>query len=388
MSKNPRLYQLNKIEYKQKEVIKMREKKEEHVHLARIISKNVNGDLERFKNKAAEFPHFTGLARLPLIFYELAHYIDKKKGDIICLQEASKPMVPELVASLKNKGLEAIDHAYNSSPGSFHYIFAYDPTVYRCISVEQLFLTVSGEPTLNSDELSKEEKFNRHFGVEFERSSPLFILEHVESGKQIGVVNNHFGLPNEHRELVAEELCKRLSHIKLPLILTGDFNQFVFGGNPRGELHMPQINKFRQHGYAWLSESLGSTELNSTFINFPYDFTRYLTKEQIAHVQGLEKEGRYEEVRDFYIRFITENNISVLGGCLDGAFVTNLDAEKLKLSKSKYCLFADNKRIKGDISEDEVQRMTVESYNKRDSNGNIKCSYASDHILLHTTVGI
>ena len=169
------------------------------------------------------------------------------------MQEVSTAILPRLQEFLESKKLKVLAVPYNPSAGdsTFNYVFAYDINLFSLVGTEQIYLTESGHPLQKREPLAREEIFSHNFDSEFEKSSQMVILEKKDSREQFIVVNNHFGMSNEHRLLAAQSLCQKLLSIQKPIILVGDFNQFD-SSIPEVRLYQEQIEVFKQHGFTWV----------------------------------------------------------------------------------------------------------------------------------------
>ena len=367
------------------------------VNETRIVSWNINSDrrveiLDRppFMYTANAFKPYSVHERFPMISAAMDYFQTEKKVDLFALQEVEDSILPTLCDYLRSKGLEVLSVKYNPTDLAFNYIFAYDPTVYRCISTDQIYLTRSGEATVDREKLSKDALFDQHLDSEFEKSCQRIQLEEITTGKKFIVINTHLGLTNKHRLLAAEMLCSKLVGITMPMVLVGDFNQFD-ARQAESALLMDQIEIFKRNGFRWDSECLQAREPKGTFVTFPYDITRFLKKDDFAEYDALKarydalairEEGNAEyaalcrEIRGFYNTKIAEKDIKLLSTSLDAVFSKGcIDSalSEVKPSRCKAILFANGHRVKPAPDGTVIQAMALEGYDKGE------CPFPSDH---------
>jgi hypothetical protein len=366
----------------------MKSSREKTREILQIVSWNINSDHRveifdkpPFMYTANAFKNYSVHKRFPMISASIDYFRDIKKVSLFAIQEIEDSILPELIKHFKSKGLEILSMKYNPSKLAFNYAFAYDPSLYACKSISQIYLTLSGKSTHNREILSKEELFSQHLDSEFERSSQLTELENINSKKQFVIVNNHFGLSNKHRLLASDMLCKKIADIVKPMVLVGDFNQFD-ANVKTAVLYTEQIKIFKHYGFKWVSECLQSQEPKGSFITFPYDINRFLNNDDFLEYDKLKDEKDYDAIRNFFVKKICEKDIPLFSTSLDGVFSKNMEykEEKIQLSSCKAILFADGERIKPMPTAEDIQKMAVKSYQAG------KCNFPSDHLPLLTKV--
>ncbi|MBP9727375.1 MAG: hypothetical protein KBD83_07940 [Gammaproteobacteria bacterium] len=304
------------------------------------FSWNVNSD-RRFKGPLGEaFLNHSSVERFPMMARAISNLASDTPAPLIALQEVDDAVLPLLIAYLQSINLMIETVKYNPSQpmdNVFNFIFAYDPTVYHITKTEQLYYTLDGT-TLSHEErrtLSKEELFKRHFDYELEKSSQLVWLEHIATDAPFLFINNHPGLTETHRLLVAQRLCDHLASIpSVNKILVGDFNQFKI--TPRGappQLLQEQIDIFRSNGFTWVSESLLSDESSIPFISFPYDIDHLLDEGDRAGIKRLiedaakaeknsdDRSRKAQAIYQWYIDIIERKLIPLQSTYLDAAFM-------------------------------------------------------------------
>lgn len=247
----------------------------------------------------------------------------------------------------------------NFAPAT-NYVFAYDPSLYECMNVEQMYLTLSGGPTENREQLSKEELFRQHLDAAFERSCQFIKFIKTDSGEEFFVGNVHLDLSNKHREVASNMLCERVAGIDKPMMLVGDFNQFD-ARIPEPVIFMDQVEIYKRHGFTWASEDLLSKGMKATFVAFPYDINRFLTKEDFIEYDRLKEQKDYDAIREFFVNKFS--GINPITTCLDSVFTKNiaLPEEKTKPPRCKAMMFSHGERVKPIPDEKAIKKMAVES---------------------------
>ena len=382
-----------------------------------ILSWNINSDRRvEIKNKAPfmytanAFENCSVHHRFSAIASVLDYYFfwssPEQHVNLFALQEVEDSILPNLTAYFKSRGLEVLVNKYNPTSMAFNFVFAYNPNTHRITKQSQIYLTLSGQPTENREQLSKPELFHQHLESEFEKSIQVIELEEIKEGYpsyNFTVLNNHFGLSNKHRLLAANMLCERLANITTPLIAVGDFNQFD-ETNPVAALLMPQIKLLQDCGFHWDSQSLHIKEPNGTFITFPYDIMRFLNATDIAEYdlikaqfdvqqkklnvsaadyqeQKIQFERVLQDIRQFFVGKITTHNIPLVSTALDGVFSRNLTVthcDSAVFEKQPPFLVP----MEPKPSASEIQRLAVEAYAKGD------CLFPSDHLPILAKIAI
>lgn len=328
-----------------------------------VDPREAGGPVEpRYEALSEAFSECSVHERFPLITARIDWFLNKGYSTV-ALQEVNNSILPHIVAHLESKGLEVFCQKYNPDDSSFNHVFAIDPKKYRLIETYPIYLTLSGEPTNNRAELSKEELFKQNLGTAFEKSSQVSIVEDLVSGQRLFFVGNHLGLTNEHRKLAALMLCLKLAHIKDPLILVGDFNQFdsLF---KESKLFFEQIDIFVQNGFKWDGESLYQEGPYCTFAGFLYDYERYCTPTDRVELERLKVANDYPGIREFFIRLIIEKAIPLLGTAMDSVFTKNIPPESK--SKCKVYMFFDGQRVKPIPENEELEKRLLETLSKGD----------------------
>jgi endonuclease/exonuclease/phosphatase family metal-dependent hydrolase len=348
----------------------------------RILTWNINSDRrvelqddEKYKYTAIPFADFSVHQRFTYIAANIDYLVKEKQVSLLALQEVEDSVLPKLKAHLESIGLNVITAKYNPTPMAFNLLFAYDPAKYCFVDSKQIYLTLSGTSTDNRDSLTKDELFAQNLNQPFEKSSLLVHLRDNSNGNEFCIVNNHLGLSNKHRLLASNLLCSKLSEIKLPMVLVGDFNQFD-DAVPEARLLMQQIEVFENHGFNWTSKCLQTQHPGGTFVSYPYDIDRFLDKRtDLPELDALKAKADYEGIRKFYINKITEKNIPLFSTSLDAVFEKNTaHAEAGKPSRCKALLFGQAGRIKPVPDAATIHNMALASYQKG------ICELPSDHL--------
>lgn len=354
----------------------------------KIVFWNINSDrrVEIFDQPpymytANAFKDYSVHKRFPMIAEGLDYFRKKKNISLFALQEVEDSILPEIIKYFQSKGFAILPAMkYNPTDLAFNFVFAYDPTLYTCVNPpEQIYLTATGKPSPKDRQgIDKKLLMDQHYDSEFERSAQVIELEELSSGKQFVIVNNHFGLTNKHRLQVAEKLCKELADIKKPMVLVGDFNQYDFD-NKESVLFKKQIEIFEKHGFKWDSECLQSQEPKGTFVTFPYDITRFLSKTDFSEYDALKVKIDYKAIKDFFVSKIEKYNIPLVSTSLDGVFSKNTNNSSENQTKPSFCkaiLFANGERIKPTPTAETIQKLALNSYKKD------KCIFPSDHLSV------
>lgn len=354
---------------------------------------NVNSDRRVDDPKQPFAPGFSDLtfkARFPINMAFFESILNDNNNTFFALQEANDTARDLLKDFFEQKRLTVLTAKYAdpADPGSFSFVFAFNPATYDLIATTQFYYTETGKFTPPEERavLSKDAKISRHCGTEFEKSAQLIRLRHKESNKEILVVNTHPGLEMNHRILAMKRLCETLQNERGIVIAGGDYNQFD-SSVAEPVLCMDQIKVLQENGFHWASEGLSKVGLKSTFIGFPFDIARFLNKSDFAELDEIKQDpANLPQLRHFFIRKLLEKQISLFGSCLDAIFTRGLP-EEARVSVSSLTMF--NRRVLDTTQiEDKkaFQDRFIQHFVEHDANTPAESPIGSDHMALSATI--
>ncbi len=306
-----------------------------------LFSLNVNCDRRNDNPNgpfAAAFADLSFQSRFSVTMALIKSAYKKCSETVFLFQEASDEACDILKTSLKEMGLDVLTNKYAPDRGAFNFVFAFNPELYKLEEIKQIYYTESGLPTSpeEREQLTKDEKIQRHCGTEFEKSAQLVRLFHKEANKSLLLVNTHPGLENEHRLQAMSKLCEALEQEKGIVILAGDFNQFD-KRVPEAKLFDEQIDILEENGFHWESKNLSNQGLKSTFISFPFDIFRFFNREDFAELDQVKEQNDPVALREFCINKIQEKNISLFGACLDAIFTRGINQPVTTKAYMMFC---------------------------------------------------
>ncbi len=166
-------------------------------------------------------------------------------------------------------------------------MFAFNPNKYRLNGEpSRVAFTTSGDFLSNEMRrtMSQDEIKQHNLGVDFEKSAQVIPLVNIETGQAFKIYNTHPGLTNDHRLACMDILGSYIrrdveEHPELNIILSGDFNQFDME-SPVSCVLEAQVQKIKDMGLDYVSQSLLDSGQGTTFFADPYDLMRHLSKEQ------------------------------------------------------------------------------------------------------------
>lgn len=304
----------------------------------KIVSHNVDDHPGyRFPNHptlgyvSIAFPELEFKNRFPLLeaFYQSEI---KKNTNLFALQEVGAGAVPLLKNLFEKHNFECIVSKYNLHEGSANYLFAYKKDQFLIKDTKQIYFTKTGKSL--SDEqrvtMSKDEKIEHNFKVEFEKSAQVITMARMNSPESdFTIVNVQPGLTNEHRELAMDTLGKALAD-KSPTLMMGDFNQFDSTKN-ENKVYEKQRKILEDHGFQSTTKHLADSGLKATFIAHPYDVLRFFSKEERNQFEELKLKNP-DKMRQFLLDFIEEKNIDLVSTTLDDCYIKGLTLQQCKTS--------------------------------------------------------
>lgn len=293
----------------------------------KMASLNMNSDrrVEQDGPTKRAFNDFSLEHRYPTTERFIESLVQTKHVNCFALQEIDENALRRLKATFDRLNFNYVTTSYCLDRGSFFFMFAYDATKMAVLDEDQCYYTESGLPTTDEDRkiLTRDEKFQRHLDVEFEKSAQVFTLHTFEDDKRYCVANTHPGLTNKHRLLAMQKLVDFIEARQTRMggesrtIVVGDMNQFdTRVCEPR--TWMDQVQVLTAAGYCWQSAGLEHEGAKSTFLSFPYDIFRFLSGDEKTQLKTLETANDPIALRRFYLDKC--KTISVMGGCLDGCY--------------------------------------------------------------------
>lgn len=319
-------------------------------------------------------------------------FFNQELNDVACAQ---------LTKFYEGLGLKVESTKYTTHSGAFNYLFAYNPEYYEVEKRSQVYYTKTGKPTSQEerDSLSKEENIQNHFGTEFEKSAQLIWVRNKITGTTTLDVNMHPGLEigldrktglivdeMNHRILAMKRLCEQLQNEHGNVILIGDFNQF----DPRflePTIYADQIKVLQSYGFRWASEGLCRVGMKATFVSKPYDFEHLLAAEKLAEFRALKQNiTDQNELRLAIVKFIQDNNVCVIGTCLDGVFTRGLPETASITVKS--CTLFHRKIVYTDEIENgkAFQDQYLQHFVDNRADAGVEPVIGSDHMAMSMTV--
>lgn len=306
-------------------------------------------------------------------------FFNQELNDVACIQ---------LTKFYEELGLQVESTKYTTDAGAFNYLFAYNPEYYEVVKTSQVYYTESGEPTSPDERkaLSKEEKIQRHFGTEFEKSAQLIWTRNKITGTVTLDVNMHPGLEPKHRILAMTRLCEKLKNENGIIVLIGDLNQFD-PNIPVPAIYMDQIKVLQNHGFLWASEGLSKIGMKGTFVSKPYDIFHLLSPEKLAEFKAmLQNITDPNALRSAIVKFIQDNNVCIVGTCLDGVFTRGVPEAASITVKS--CTLFHRKIVYTDEMENgkEFQNQYLQHFKDNRADAGVEPVIGSDHMALSVTV--
>lgn len=206
---------------------------------------------------------------------------------IFALQELDNEAVSLLQKYFDDVGYSHIHTGYCPDKYAFKFMYAYNPNYVKISDIKQIYFTESGLATSDEERLtlSKEEKIRRHCETEFEKSAYI-----VTVNNKYLLVNTYQSLTNPHKLAAMTKLTHALSNETLPIIIVGDFNMFDMDNSNNIVFH-EQINILMDNNYTWITKDLLDRGIKATFIGFPYDIDRFLTKENKEELALVKQEN-------------------------------------------------------------------------------------------------
>lgn len=327
------------------------------------------------------------------------------KVDIFSLQEIPLDLVSVYEEFFQKKGYTVCINSYAEDDGAFRFLTAFRPEKIKCLERKQLYFTLTGlDETRNREaiynrggmkaligalenkraewEKSDEAKeiFKKggmeavryvNLGSDWGKSAQCFVFE--DAGKKFIFVNNHFGLTEEQRMLMAEILCTEYADLELPIIFGGDFNQW----DPKSKV--PAVSATLKRVFERKGFSSSGENIPFSFVCFPHDIHHLMSEEDFERLKQIKASAPnpgpadYKRIEEFYLKTIKEKNLQLQQTRYDDFYVKNIPEHKVSV---KTVLFLDSKRIEPQISGEELNKTLLFGYEKH------KCLISADHLPL------
>jgi len=308
-----------------------------------VLSLNVNSDRRIQHGKFANmFPEHSIKNRI----FALRDLLFNKEYVLYLLQEIDDEMALELLKLFKHYGYTIIFSPYSTSEFAFYLAVAYKNLTPQ---ISASWYTKSGQMTQesNRNKMTKEEKFDRHLGTEFEKCFQIIKFN------SLTILHTHFGLQRAHRLAASQILSTYLAAD--PVMCIGDMNQFD-ETSKESKVFMDQINIFKNNGYTWMGP-YPEDGIGSTFIAWAYDIA--------WKVKNINELSRTELID----KAIECNPLST---CMDAIFTKGFELSDIKVIGN----------INGVFYPDNVKDVLAR-YAEFYRNGG---SFASDHFGLEFTL--